>query len=167
MPLFAPSLTDDWLGKPFSHQIDQVEKWLDSSAVAVGHSFGAWLLLCAAVQQLDKGVRHPRLLLLSTLLGRGFNPKMRMGYFAPRAQRVHAALGLEGSEPELPVDELFFVHGEDDEQCPVEPIRELGELGFSVRIVPGGHRLHHPVARRMLSAALTQLSPSLPTTPPR
>lgn len=154
-PLVAPGLTDDWLALPFPRLVEQVDGWLESSSLAIGHSFGAWLLLCAAVERAKRGVEIPRLCLLAPLLGKGFSEETGIGYFAPRAKPVRAALGFEpGRVHEDLQRRLRFVHAEQDGQTSIEDADRLRSLGYTVAVLPGGHRLDHPKARTDVARVL-------------
>jgi len=150
----APTLDDAWLGQPFGAQVETVERWLGDVSAAAGHSWGAWLLLNAAHGRHRRGETFPPLLLLSALLGAG--TLGGAGYLAPGARAVGEALGLTASDPgraALPSDRITFVHGENDEQCPVELVRRLSGR-YRVTIVPGGHRLDDPLAIEGVREAL-------------
>ena len=75
----------------------------------------------------------------------------------PGMGRVHRALGLakDGAGVLFRPAQLGFIHGTDDQQCPVEPIQALAET-FPVQVVPGGHRLDHSMARTALRDTLNQ-----------
>ena len=60
----------------------------------------------------------------------------------------------------MPADRLSFVHAVADEQCPVEAVRKL-DGRFRVNLVPGGHRLDHPVARETVWSCLHRLRQTL------
>jgi len=148
----SPHLTTEWLARPFGEQADAVDRWMDPPrTLAIGHSWGAYLLLAAALQRTSRGVNVPQLLLLSAVLGTGGVQgagKPSLGFIAPRAREIQRALGLDGESPDpiLPRDRLSFIHGESDEQCPVDHLHALAASGYDVTIVPGGHRLDAPEA---------------------
>lgn len=147
-PVVAPALTADWLALPFADLVGHVDDWLEASVLAIGHSFGAWLLLCAAVERSKRGVSIPRLCLLAPILGKGFNDKTGIGYFAPRARLVRSALGLDGvNARECLQERIHFVHAERDDQTSIGDAYKLRSLGYAVTLLPGGHRLDHPQAR--------------------
>ncbi len=148
----APEMAPTWFARPFREQLETVNTWLDTASVAVGHSMGAWLLLCASLERCpSRGA--PPLVLLSSVLGVGRSGDM--GFAAPRARRVRPALGLGGQAPSLSRDGLVFVHGSADGQCPVEDLHLLARHGFSVDVVPGvGHRLEGPAAAKAIRAAI-------------
>ena len=155
----TPALTDGWLAAPFPGIVKRVDAWLDGSALAIGHSFGAWLLLCAAVERVKRRVTIPRLLLLAPLLGKGFNEETGVGYYAPRAKPVRTALGIErGRANEDLLSCLRFVHAKEDGQSTLADAEALRSLGYFVTEVPGGHRLDHRVARTKISAILGRLA---------
>ena len=160
LPLHAPRLDEDCFAHPALCQ-REVEHWLDRAALGVGHSYGGWLLLCAAQARLARGAACPRLLLLSSVLGPGSS--RGLGFLPYRTRAIRRALGLHtADEPVFPPDMLTFVHAEGDEQCPVEPLHIL-ERRFRVRIVPGGHRLEHPQAQAAVRAALFECNRTLAT----
>jgi pimeloyl-ACP methyl ester carboxylesterase len=156
-PLYAPTLTPEWLARPFAEQVDDVDRWMEACRFAIGHSFGGWLLLCAAEQRLARQATVPPLLGLSCVLGRGLLPGSKVGFFAPRATRVREALGLDGAGPGSSAlrERLTLIHGEEDAQCPPGAARELAGLGYAVTLVPGaGHHLWEPRARAAVRVAL-------------
>jgi len=96
----------------------------------------------------QRGVEIPRLCLLAPILGKGFSEESGIGYFAPRANAVRAALGLEsGRAQERLKRRVELVHAEGDGQPSMQDTRELGALGYPLAVVPGGHRLDRPDAR--------------------
>ena len=155
--LRAPRLDPSWQGRPIADRVADVGGWLQSSALAIGHSFGGWLLLCASVRRLARGRPIPRLVLLNSVLGPGpltQSDRILAVSSPPRLKTVHRALGvLPGSTPVLPADRLELVQATDDEQCPAALARAL-QRRYTVRWVPGGHRLEHPRARAIVSAVL-------------
>lgn len=165
LPLLAPDLPPEWFARSFGDQIQTVDRWLNEAVVAIGHSRGAWLLLCAAHERAARGETFPRMLLLSAVTGIGGGGEgcEHLRFVAPRSRRIRQALGLEprGDLPALPRALIAFIHAEDDPQCPVEPVRELARLGYEVRIVPGGHRLDHPDAARAVGEGLTRIQEQL------
>ncbi len=159
--LHAPHLTDSWLSLAFDVLVNEVDRWMESAAITIGHSFGGWLLLCAAVQRKERGAAIPETLLLSPILGRAMDPKTGAGFFAPRELQVRRSLGLvkEENGQLLPPDRVSFFHAEEDWQCPTADMPLLASLGYSVKKVPGGHRLDHPVARAAVVSAIGRLWP--------
>ncbi len=150
--LYAPHLDGNWFAHPARGEA-QVDGWLDDTALAIGHSYGGWMLLCAAHSRLSRGASCPRILLLSSVLGPG--AAGGRGFIPYRTRAIGEALGIRGSDPQpiFPADRLSFVHAEDDEQCPVAPLHTLKKW-FTVEIVPGGHRLDHPVARDVVRSVM-------------
>ncbi len=163
----SPAIDGAFLRRPFAEQMRDVDDWLQPARLAIGHSYGAWLLLCAALQRLERAAAVPPLLLLATVLGNSGNQRAARGSIPPRARRVRQALGLEhGIGPRFPHGAIEFLHGENDDQCPVEALRGLSGR-FGVRIIPGGHCLTEPEARTVLREMLerwhTDLTRSGPT----
>ncbi len=159
-PLERPALTPEWLERPFSTQIDQIDGWLASADAAIGHSHGGWLLLWAALQRVERGAQTPPMLLLSCHLwraGRG-----RTGALPPRGRRIERALLNPRPEQTGLGRSLRFVHGADDDQCPVELLEPLAERGIPVVVVPGGHRLDTSRATAAVRVALGTLVGTIP-----
>jgi len=159
MVLRAPPLTADWLAQPFPQQVSIVDEWLSECSGAVGFSWGAWLLLCAALERMDRGVEPPPLLLLSCVLGEG-NYTGSERWKAPRAKEVLDALGL-GSRPsprEFSRDRVRFIQGDQDNTGSPETAEQLQAAGFVVQAVHGGHGLRGRQAAQVIERELAQLS---------
>lgn len=124
------------------------------------HSWGGWLLLAAAAEQVAVGRPIPHILLLGTVLGAGTHPGANIGYLAPRSGRVLAALGLRERPGAvlIPRDRLTFIHGVDDDQSPSAALAGLPAAGHRVVLVPGGHRLAGDDARRVIGEELGQFA---------
>jgi len=158
-PLFAPEMDQAWHNQRFGSRLAEVDDWLDDATLAIGHSFGGWLMLAAGAARLEEGRTVPEFLLLSSVLGVSVGKKSgrRVGFSAPPGMaRVHRALGMNsGGAPSamFAAEDIQFIHGESDTQCPVELIRAL-RAKFTVQIVPGGHPLDHPEARAAVLEAL-------------
>lgn len=45
-PVEAPTLDQNWFCKPFQEQVEDVNRWMESCELAIGHSFGAVASLC-------------------------------------------------------------------------------------------------------------------------
>jgi alpha-beta hydrolase superfamily lysophospholipase len=149
-------LDERWHAQEFETQVIFTEQWLGESYLAIGHSFGAWLLLCAACQLVKKAKQVPRLLLLAPVLGMA---RLGMlGFIAPRSRPVRSALGLDGREREriLPVDRIEFVLGAADKMCSESDLLELKEQ-YAAKTVPGGHRMEQQAARTAIQLELSRL----------
>jgi hypothetical protein len=154
IPLVCPAVDGAFLRRRFEVQMREVDAWLDRARLAIGHSYGAWLLLCAALGRIESGRGVPPLFLMSAVLGASSNRGGEGGSIPPRARRVRRALGLEpGDSAMFPRGAMELVHGDSDDQCPVDTVRALGATQI-VSIVPGGHRLMEPGARAGLHGAL-------------
>ena len=160
LDVYAPCLTEEWLAQPFPELVREVDGWLDRSALALGHSFGAWLLLCTALERVTRGDVVSDLCLFASLLGKGFSQETGVGFFCPRSRTVRAALGLEEDRRDpMPLrDRIRLVHADRDEQTAMADVERLIALGYSVQIVPGGHRLEHPAARAAFASLLSELT---------
>ena len=159
VPVHAPALAAEWFSWPVDHQLDAVDTWLDTAAVAIGHSWSAWLLLCAAVARSSLDEDFPPMLLLSSVLGAGRIGQLG-GWRAPYSLAVRKALGLDASgRPTVNVGKFGFIHGAKDDQCPVDDVETLEKKGFSVTIVPDArHRLESELARAAVDARLVQFA---------
>jgi hypothetical protein len=150
-----------FLRRRFDVQMREVDAWLECAELAIGHSYGAWLLLCAALGRIESGRAVPPLFLMSAVLGASSNRGGEGGSIPPRARRVRRALGLEpGDSAMFPRGAIELVHGDNDDQCPVDTVRALGATQI-VSIVPGGHRLTEPGARAGLHDALQRWNSAL------
>jgi hypothetical protein len=157
LPLRAPIMDAAWDARPFGDRVEQVTAWLEGARLAIGHSFGGWLLLCASIGRLERGRGLPPILLLSSVLGLGSlsrSPSAQAFARPPRMRSVHGALGLApGSSALFPDGSLEVIHAVDDDQCPVGPVRTLIERHL-VTLVDGGHRLDSGPARAVVAKAL-------------
>jgi hypothetical protein len=161
-PLNRPEIDDAFLRRPFADQMRAVDGWLGSALLAIGHSYGAWLLLCGALDRLERGRPIPPLLLISAVLGAGGRGTGESGSIPPRARRVRQALGLgHGTGVRFAGGAIGFIHGGHDDQCPVEAVRALSGTQ-NVCIIPGGHRLTEPEARIELWKSLERWRPAAP-----
>ena len=159
LPVCAPRMDATWLTRPFAQQVQDVGAWIRTATACVGHSHGAYLLLCAAEEHSAQGDEVPPMLLLGCALGSSSGHGGRIGYRAPRATRIRRALGLVPTAARsLAPDRLSFVHGTDDEQCLFRDFERLAEQGFRVKAVEGaGHRLATAQAKVTVRLALDQL----------
>lgn len=155
----APHMDAAWLARPFAEQVGDVGGWLDRADVAVGHSWGAWLLLAAAVERVERGLDLPNVVLLAPLLGTGRHPGgAPLGFIPPRSRRLAAALSPPDAKMStLPAESVTIIHGEDDEQVPIENVRDAVGDRYRLLTVPGGHRLDHPEARQTVRAELVRV----------
>ena len=48
--VLAPVLDDGWQAQTFERRVEHVARWLERARLAIGHSFGGWLLLCASLR---------------------------------------------------------------------------------------------------------------------
>ncbi len=153
--LQAPSLDDAFCSRPLSSQLADVHGWLERSSVAIGHSWGAWLLLCACE---ERGSNAPPMLLLSPILGRT-GAMGRVGFRAPRAGRIRRWLGLEGGAPSRwVVANVVFVLGHRDPQLLPGDAEALSRLGVRVEDVEAGHGLRSTEGRAAAERWLEQAS---------
>jgi hypothetical protein len=165
--LKVPILDELWQGQRFYRRIAEVDAWMDHAELAIGHSFGGWLLLYASSVRLETGRHIPRLLLLGSVVGTGAattGEKIKTYSAPPGMPKVHAALGLHGGKARstFPPNRLEFIHGVGDRQSPVGLVKTLAN-SFLVQIVPGGHRLEHPKARKVLISSLGRFREKLKT----
>lgn len=164
VPLRTPIMDARWDARPFGVRVGQVTVWLEDSRLAIGHSFGGWLLLCACIGRLERGRETPPILLLSSVLGSGRIAKSSGAQaFAqpPRMRAVQRALGLApGGSALFPGGSLELIHALDDDHCPVAPVRTLSER-YRVTLVRGGHRLDSGPARTAVSEALERYRAAL------
>jgi hypothetical protein len=157
IPVHAPLMDADWYGRSVPDRVGQVAQWLGSACLAVGHSFGGWLLLCAAVDLFRSAEEVPPIVLLDSVLGvgsLGAGDATAVYSLPPRQASVHRALGLgAGSDPVFSPGDLEIVHAVDGDQCPVAMARRLAAR-YETTLVPGGHRLQSEQAREALSRVL-------------
>lgn len=137
----SPAVAPYWKQRYFAEQVDEVDSWLDASDLSVGKSYGAWLLLGAAVQRVERGCTFPPLALWNAPLGeaRHLNGAL-VGYRAPRAARIRAALGIDAEHRGaiLPTARLSFVFDADSRQATDADAARLQRVGFDVHFVPRG-----------------------------
>jgi len=157
--LSAPALTSEWIAQAFPSQVAHVDEWLENAAGAIGYSWGAWLLLCAAHERLKRGTPSPPLLLVSCVLGEG-NYTGTGTWKAPRSEEILCALGLGDSPAKRPFDSasLRFLQGKRDKVGPANGASLLVRAGHSVRMVDSGHLMHHSTARKALSEECKRLA---------
>ena len=152
--LRAPDLSSEWLAKPLGEQVAEVEELLVDAAGAVGHAWGAWLLLCAMESLSERGWKPPPTLLLSCFMGTGrYTGQSQEGYALPRTERIEAALCRGGRLSGAPIR---FVHGVLDEQAPMAQLHFVEAEGFSLLQAECGHRLLGP-GKPILEAELSRL----------
>jgi hypothetical protein len=162
--LVAPTLDTSFYRQPFEAQIRHVDELVGDARLAIGFSFGSWLLLTVvAMRQLtDRPV--PDLILLSPILGYGGTPAA--GLVAPYARELRRHLGLSEWAHWLPnrtavrppivnPERIAFIHGTQDPQCATEDVKALAKLGYPVSIVDDGHRLESPSARSLVRRTLS------------
>lgn len=156
---FTPNLDAMWTARPFAQQVADVDGWLDVADVAMGHSWGAWVLLAAAVERVGRGARSVPILLLSPLFGVGRHPGgAAMGFIPPRSRRLGAAVGEPGvGVATIAPGRLAIVHGEADDQVPLANLREAVGDRYRLVVVPGGHRLDHQSARDAVRTELLRV----------
>ena len=156
--LNAPPLTSEWIAQPFPNQVAIVDEWLEDAAGAIGYSWGAWLLLCAVHERIQRGTPSPPLLLVSCVLGEG-NYTGQGTWKAPRCEEILGALGIGPSTTTTHFDpaDLRFVQGKRDRIGPEKGASLLVEVGHSVRMVDSGHLMHHSTARQALSEECKRL----------
>jgi len=157
--LRAPPLTPDWLAQPFSQQVSIVDEWLSECSGAIGFSWGAWLLLCAVLERLERGLEVPSLLLLSCVLGEGHYTGSQR-WKAPRAKEVLGALGMgDRTAPlELPRDRVRFIQGTEDTTGSPDTAQQLKAAGFVALPVHGGHGLRGKQAAQVIERELARLA---------
>ncbi len=150
--LRCPPLTSEWIAQPFPHQVSIVDEWLEDSRGAIGFSWGAWLLLCAVHERLERGIEAPNLLLLSGVLGEG-NYTGTGNWKAPRQETIFRALGLEASPGPTPFSpqKLRFIYGREDTITPTGLSQRLLDAGHSTLELEAGHLLRSGSARNALS----------------
>ncbi len=152
--LRAPELGPDWLAQPFGEQLSQVEELLEEACGAVGHGWGAWLLLCAMESLSERNWAPPPTLLLSSFMGSGrYTGQSEAGYALPRTDRIEGALRRGGRLNGAPIR---FLHGTLDQQAPLEQLGFVEDEGFSLLRGQCGHRLLGP-GRALLEAELIRL----------
>lgn len=153
--LFAPRLTDSLLSRPFAEQVADARRCLAQAKVAVGHHWGAWLLLAAALEAEEAGEAVPSLLLLASPLGVGVLPgDPPMGYIPPRSAKIMRA--ITGTDRPPLQARMVFVHGQHDPQVYLASAQSVAASGRTVHVVPTGFRLEgaEEVVRRELRSLL-------------
>ena len=161
--LVAPTLDADFYRQSFEEQIRHLDELVGEARLAIGFSFGSWLLLTlVAMRQLtDRPV--PDLLLLSPILGYGGTPSA--GLVAPYARELRRHLGLsewahwlpqrgKAKSPIVNPERIALIHGSQDPQCATEDVRALAALGYPVSILDDGHRLQAPSSRLLVRRTL-------------
>ena len=161
--LVSPTLGPEFYRQSFEEQIRHLDTLVGDAWLAIGFSFGSWLLLTVvAMRQLTERP-VPDLLLLSPILGYGGTPAA--GLVAPYARELRRHLGLSEWAHWLPnraavrppivnPERIAIIHGMQDSQCATEDVRALGNLGYPVSIVDDGHRLESPSARSLVRRTL-------------
>jgi len=134
----TPAVAPFWKQRRFAEQVTQVDSWLEAADLAAGKGYGAWLLLAAAAQRVERGSGFPPLALWNAPLGeaRHLNGAL-VGYRAPRATRVRTALGMAAQHHGaiLPTARLSFVYDGDSRQATDADASRLRRVGFDVHVV--------------------------------
>jgi len=168
--LIAPTLEADFYRQPFEAQVSHVDSLVGEAGLAIGFSYGSWLLLTVvAMRQLTERP-VPDLLLLSPILGYGGTAAA--GLVAPYARELRRHLGLSewahwlpnkarARAPIVTPERIALIHGVDDPQCATEDVRALRPLGYPVTIVDGGHQLSSPGAHAAVQCALARATDAL------
>lgn len=163
----APSFDADFYRENFEAQIERVDAMLGEAPLAMGFSFGTWLLLTVVAKRRLTEREVPELILLSPILGYGGTAAA--GLVAPYAREVRRHLGLSewahwlpnNARARAPIvcpERIHVVHGTEDPHCATEDVRALSPLGYQVTIVGDGHRLESPEARIAIRRALVAAS---------
>ncbi len=156
--LRAPPLTEEWLAQPFPGQVACVDEWLDDCKAAIGFSWGAWLLLCATLERLERGLEMTPLLLLSCLLGEG-NYTGSQRWKAPRAKEILGALGVDATAATMfPLDQVRFIQGTEDTTGDPDAAQRLCTAGHVAHGVHGGHGLRGKQATQVIAKELNRLA---------
>lgn len=151
--LFAPRLTDSLLLRPFAEQVADARRCLQTAQLAIGHHWGAWLLLAAALEAEEAGETVPPLFLLASPLGVGVLPgNPPMGYIPPRSAKIMRAITGNGRPPLAA--RMVFVHGEQDPQVYLASAQNVAASGRTVFIVPAGFRLEGTEAEALVTREL-------------
>ena len=162
----SPTLGADFYRQPFEDQIAQLDTLVGDARLAIGFSFGSWLLLTLTAMRQLTGRRVPDLLLLSPILGYGGTPAA--GLVAPYARELRRHLGLNEWAHWLPnrarcrppivdPERIALIHGRHDPQCATEDVEALAKLGYPVSITDDGHRLDSPSSRSLVRRTLNAL----------
>lgn len=153
--------TGPWRRRDFAGEVDRVDTLLGESAVAVGQSYDAWLLMAAAEQRSGRGESTPLLLLLNAVLGTAqhLNGAL-LGYRAPRSRRVRAAFGLDPAEDgrRSLMRRVTYVFGDNDPFSSESDWSYLRGLGCPVHVIRGWHRLHRRGVEQRLREILADYS---------
>ena len=164
--LVAPTFEADFYRQPFEEQIRRVDALVGQARLAVGFSYGSWLLLTLVAMRRLTERSAPDVLLISPILGYGGTPSA--GLVAPYARELRRHLGLSEWAHWLPntskvrppivdPERIAFIHGSQDPQCATEDVQALAKLGYPVSIVDDGHRLDSPYARALVDSTLDAL----------
>lgn len=158
LTLRCPPLTAEWIAQPFPSQVSIVDEWLEEARGAIGFSWGAWLLLCAVHERMERGIEPPNLLLLSCVLGEG-NYTGSGHWKAPRHPQILGALGLGESSSPTPFspEKLRFVYGSQDTIVPTGLSQRLVDAGYSATDLESGHLLRSRSARNQLTQEFARL----------
>ncbi len=147
--LFAPQLTDNLLLRPFAEQVADARRCMRTARALIGHHWGAWLLLAAALEAEEAGEPIPPLLLLASPLGVGVLPgDPPMGYIPPRSAKIMRALTGTGRAPLQA--RMVFVHGAQDPQVYLASAHTVAASGRTVHVVPAGFRLEGEEAEQVV-----------------
>ncbi len=164
--LSCPPLTAEWIAQPFPQQISCVDEWLEEAPAAIGYSWGAWLLLCAAHERLQRGLDPPPLLLVSCVLGEGNYTGSGL-WKAPRCEEILSALGVGEKSCKTPFDptDIRFVQGRQDQIVPGDGTQRLLKAGHCVVEVESGHLMRGPEARKIVSQECARIAHRLAKRP--
>ena len=161
--LVAPTLDAAFYRRSFEEQIRHVDELVGEARLAIGFSFGSWLLLTLITMRKLTERPAPDLLLLSPILGYGGTPSA--GLVAPYARELRRHLGLSEWAHWLPnrakvrppivnPERIALIHGSQDPHCATEDVKALAALGYPVSIVDDGHRLEAPSSRLLVRRTL-------------
>ena len=154
--LFAPVMDDRLLSRPFAEQVADARRCLRTAKALIGHHWGAWLLLAAALEAEEAGEPIPPMLLLASPLGVGILPgDPPMGYIPPRSAKIMRALTGTGRAPMQA--RLVFVHGTQDPHVYLASAQTVAASGRTVRVVPAGFRLEGEEAEQVVRCEVENL----------